>query len=337
MRALESFDRSDPEPSAAAPTATPQATPSETAPANNVPADTPAPPAPDVAPPAPATAPPAVPSEPPSAPTEPPAPSEPVAPPPTALEDNQIIVYYGTPLAGQLGILGTLPPEEAARQVAEHARTYDSLNGDLGAVGALDVIYSLAQGEPTNNGMYIRHLEDEHVARYLQIAEEHDLQLFLDLQIGRARILDEVRNIERFLRNPRVHVAIDPEYAVGPDGVPIATPGRISGDEINEVQTYLREFVAQHNLPGKILVVHQYMDDTIVDPDRVQAMQAVDFVLNMDAFGEVKEKIKKYSHFSAQPHSKHDAFNVFFVHDQYVLSEEEITRLSPMPRIVFYQ
>jgi hypothetical protein len=257
--------------------------------------------------------------------------------PPPVLRDNQIIVYYGTPLAEGLGVLGTLRPEDAALQVAERARVYDSLNGDLGAVGALDVIYSLAQAEPTSNGLYIRHLEDHYVERYLRIAEEHNLQVFLDLQIGRAQILDEVRNIERFLLNPRVHVAIDPEYAVGPEGVPIATPGRISGDDINTVQAYLRELVTRHGLPGKILVVHQYMDDTVVDAERVEAVNDVDFVLNMDGLGDVNEKKEKYQHFSSKPHSKHDAFNVFLIHDHYVMGEEEIVDLTPMPRIVFYQ
>ena len=253
------------------------------------------------------------------------------------LDANQIIVYYGTPLAEGLGILGALPPEVAAQQVAERARTYDELNGETGAIGALDVIYSLAQAEPTPNGKYIRHLTPQDVEPYLQLAEEYDLQIFLDLQIGRAQILEEVRGIERYLLNPRVHVAIDPEYAVGPDGVPIETPGRITGDEINQVQTYLRELVARYNLPAKILVVHQYMEETIVDGDRVESMDGVDFVLNMDGLGEVKEKKKKYEHFSSKPYSKNDAFNIFMVHDEYVLSENEILQLSPIPKIVFYQ
>jgi hypothetical protein len=261
----------------------------------------------------------------------------PQEPSPPVLRDNQIIVYYGTPLADGLGILGTMPPAEAAAEVAERARLYDSLNGDIGAIGALDVIYSLAQAEPTSNGMYIRHLEDHYVDEYLRVAEEHDLQVFLDLQIGRRQILEEVRGIEKFLLNPRVHVAIDPEYAVGPEGVPIATPGRITGDQINDVQAYLRELVATHGLPGKVLVLHQYMEDTVIDAERVETVPEVDFVLNMDGLGDVGDKKEKYEHFSSKPHSKNDAFNIFLLHDHRVLSEDEILGLSPVPRIVFYQ
>jgi hypothetical protein len=246
-------------------------------------------------------------------------------------------VYYGTPLASALGVLGTLEPEGAAVAVADRARTYDALNGDLGAVGALDVIYSIAQGEPTANGKYVRYLEDDYVRRYIALAEQHDLQIFLDLQIGRGDTLAEVQHIEPFLLHPRVHVAVDPEYAVGPEGVPIATPGSISGEQINAVQDYLRTLIEAHNLPPKMFVVHQYIDSTIVGGDRVKASADVDFVINMDAYGDVKEKLKKYAFFSAKPYSQHDAFNVFLVHDHRVMSETEILNLSPLPRVIFYQ
>ena len=248
-------------------------------------------------------------------------------------------MYYGTPLASGLGVLGTLSPPDAAAAVKARAAIFDAINGEhLGAVPALDVIYSLAQAEPTKNGMYIRHLPDSYVEEYVRLADEHDLQIVLDLQIGRARVIDEVKRIERFLRNPRVHVAIDPEYAVGPDGVPIKTPGRISGDEINEVQAYLRGLVDEHGLPPKVLVVHQYMDPTIVAPERVERVESIDYVVNMDAFGDVKAKKKKYRHFSDKPpETKLDGFNIFLKQDHAVLTEEEILQLSPVPHVIFYQ
>jgi hypothetical protein len=267
-----------------------------------------------------------------------PQPSPTPAPPPSILRDNQLIVYYGTPLSSQLGILGALSPEDAAASVAAHARTYDELNGDaLGAAGALDIIYAMAQAEPTENGLYIRKLPDEEIRRYIALAEQHDLQVMLDLQIGRASILDEVRAIEPFLLNPRVHVAIDPEYAVGPYGVPIETPGQISGDEINAVQDYLRSLVEVHGLPPKVLVIHQYMDATVVDGDRVLPSEDVDLVVNMDAFGDTVEKQRKYEFFAAKSYSRNDGFNVFLEHDHNVMSELDILRLSPVPRVIFYQ
>lgn len=259
------------------------------------------------------------------------------APPAGVLDENQVIVYYGTPAAAGLGVLGTYSPEQAALQVKEHAALYDSLNGDRRAIGAFDLIYSLAQADATGNGMYIRDLPDRVVEEYIAVAERYDLQLILDLQIGRANIPSEVRRIERFLLNPRVHVAVDPEYAVGPNGVPIATPGRITGAEINEVQDYLSDLVARNNLPPKMFIMHQFMDGTFVDGEVTRDVPNVDLVLNMDAYGDVAGKVKKYQRYADRAYAEHDAFNIFLKQDERSISAEEILRLVPEPHMVFYQ
>jgi hypothetical protein len=289
-------------------------------------------------PPAPVGEPPAA-ELPQPAPSAEPAPAESAPEPPkSVLADNQVIVYYGTPLASGLGVLGYYDrPEQAADAVAERARRYDELNGDRGAVGALDLIYSLVQAEPTENGLYLSDLPDDVVGRYVEVTRERNMPLFLDVQIGRANVIDEVRRLEGYLLNPNVHIAIDPEYAVGPWGVPLQTPGRISGEQINDIQQYLRDLVTQHGLPPKMMVVHQYMEDTVVDSQRIETYDGVDFVLNMDGLGDAAEKQRKYEFFSAQHHSKNEAFNIFLQHDDRVMSEEEILGLSPAPQLVFYQ
>lgn len=266
----------------------------------------------------------------------PPAPT-PAPRPESVLANNQLIVFYGTPLASGLGILGMYSPDEAAQRVVDQAAAYDALNGDRGAKPTLDLIYALAMDEPTPNGLYIRYLNDETVQQYIEVAERYDLQLMLDLQIGRGNIAEEVRKIERFLINPRVHVAIDPEYAVGPEGAPILTPGQMSGHEINEVQRYLAELGARYNLPAKVLVVHQFMEETIVEGEVTEQIDGVELVLNMDAFGALHEKERKYRYFASLPHAKRKSYNIFLKQDERTLTEAEVLELSPQPDAVFYQ
>jgi hypothetical protein len=268
---------------------------------------------------------------------ESPVPSPSPAPPPASLARDQMVVFYGTPLAPGLGILGRFEPGDAARRVRDQAGIFDAKNGDRGAVGALDLIYSIVQREPTRNGLYLSYLPEHHVHRYLDAARAHGVSLILDLQIGRGNIPEEVRKIERYLLEPDVHVAVDPEYAVGPHGVPIATPGRVTAGEINDVQRYLAKLAADHNLPPKILFLHQYIDGTVVDGERVDQVDGVDLVLNMDAFGEISAKQRKYAHFAAKPHARKDGFNVFLEHDERVLTEDEILDLQPLPDVIFYQ
>lgn len=263
--------------------------------------------------------------------------AEPEPTPESILDDDQLIVFYGTPLASGLGILGMFPAEEAARRVQDHAAYYDSLNGERGARGALDLIYALVQAEQTPDGLYLRYLPDSTVREYILVAEKYDLELILDLQIGRGNLLEEVRKIERFLLHPRVHVAIDPEYAVGPTGIPIYTPGTITGNDMNAIQDYLRDLVVKHSLPPKLLVIHQYMDSTVLDWHETRLVPEVNLVLNMDAFGNAEDKRKKYNLFAVRPYAEYRGFNIFLKQDNPVMTEQETLDLSPQPDVIFYQ
>lgn len=270
-------------------------------------------------------------------PTEVPPPPTPAPPPPSLFEGNTLVAFYGTPLAPGLGVLGLFPPEETVNRLKGQAAVYNDLNGDKGVVPALDLIYAVVQDTPTSNGLYLSYLSDDRVNEYIALAEQHDLQVILDLQIGRSTVANEVQKIERFLLHPRVHVAVDPEYAVGPNGYPIATPGVISGHDINAAQLYLNELVERNNLPPKMLVIHQFMDHTIIEGEATVEFPKIDLVLNMDAFGAKPEKEKKYRHFASRPYAEKRSFNIFLKQDQPISNEQEVLQLEPMPDMVIYQ
>jgi hypothetical protein len=253
------------------------------------------------------------------------------------LRDNQMVVFYGTPLAAGLGILGMFSAEEAADRVHQQAALYDEMNGERGVLPAFDLIYAIAADEPTSNGLYLRYLDPNVVDRYVRVAEERGIHLILDLQIGRGNVTEEVRKIEQWLVHPNVHVAIDPEYAVGPHGAPILTPGQISGHDINEVQDYVSSLVDAHDLPPKMVIIHQFMAATIVEGEATRHDDNVDLVLNMDAFGPTDEKRKQYHFFAAMPYAEHKSFNIFLKQDDRVLSEQEVLDLTPSPDVIFYQ
>ena len=268
-----------------------------------------------------------------------PKPTPPPKPPrgPSLFENAQIVAFYGSPISAQLGVLGRYYGDDLVRWLKGEAGIYDHLNGNRGVVPALDLIYAQVQAEPTANGLYLRYLDDSVVQSYIQLAEQNDLQVILDLQIGRGDLLTEVQKIQRFLENPRVHVAIDPEYAVGPNGIPIQTPGVITGEQINDVQQYLSNLGKYMNIPPKVLVIHQYMDGTIVDGAAVKRFDDVDLVLNMDAFGSPQDKLKKYQRYANEPYAEHRSYNVFLQHDSPVLSEQDVMNLNPQPDMVEYQ
>jgi hypothetical protein len=88
---------------------------------------------------------------------------------PSMFDENQLVVYYGTPLAPGLGVLGMHPPQEMAQRLKEHTRLYDDLNGDRKAVGTMDLIYGVVQAEPTANNLYLSYLSDEKVNEYIRL------------------------------------------------------------------------------------------------------------------------------------------------------------------------
>ena len=261
----------------------------------------------------------------------------PPAPPPSVLERNQLVVFYGSPISAGLGILGVFPPEEAATRVRDEASIYDGLNGDRGAKPAIDLIFEGATAEPTPDGLFLSYVGDEAVQTYLRLADQYDLQLILDLQIGRSTAMAELHKLDPYLANPRVHVAVDPEYAVGADGWPILTPGHITGDEINAMQDYLASVVQKHHLPPKMLVIHQWNDDTVLGGDVVQPNPAVSLVMNMDAFGDGTDKQAKYEAYASLPWAEHRSFNIFLHYDDPVFSEAQALALQPSPDVIFYQ
>ena len=92
----------------------------------------------------------------------------------------------------------------------------------------------------------------------------------LDIQPGRSRFSEEVKHLERWLRKPFVSVALDPEWNMGPNGVPGQGIGSVSAKMINRVTRYLTRLVREHDLPQKLVVVHQFTDSMIRNKEDLQ-------------------------------------------------------------------
>ncbi len=258
--------------------------------------------------------------------------------PPSVLSNNELVVFYGSPRSTQMGVLGTMPPDQMSQALDSETRLVDQLNGDSrGAVGAMDIITGMVSSDPGPDGIYVRYLDDATIRAYIAQAAQANQQVILDMQLGRGNVLDEVKKLEPYLLDPRVHVAIDPEYAVGPNGVPIQDAGHISGDDINQAQDYLDGLVKEHHLPPKILVVHQYLPDTIVDGDAVKTLPGVDVIFNFDGIGAVPDKVAHYQSFAQEPYAHKHGYTVFLRHDPVLSSEQDLLAMSPQPDLLMYQ
>ena len=246
---------------------------------------------------------------------------------------NQIVSYYGNPYAEQLGILGQHDPEDLASMLKERARDLDALNGFRGVQPAFHIVYETAQPDPRENGLYLQYVDDETMQQYFDIACRDGFFVFLDLQIGRSDVETEIRKIFPYLHGSNVHVAIDPEFTMGPGEVPGQVIGHVDAAQINVAQQVLDDFAVENGLPSKILIVHQFDEAMITDPENIASFPHVQVVVDMDGFGPKETKIRKFGTFSTQ--AQHSGLKIFYKQDDPVMTDEEIQRLNP--DVVIYQ
>ena len=250
----------------------------------------------------------------------------------------QIVSFYGYPGVRIMGALGHGTPAEVAARVAEWAERYDRLNGARGAVPAYHLIVGVAQHRETPDGSWLLRMSDEGIAAYVEAAREHGLLLFLDTQIGWSDPLTEVRLLEPFLREPFVHVALDPEFATGHRGVrPGLVIGSVTAAQVNDVQRYLAGIVREHGLPPKILMVHQFTSWMILDRGAIEDHADVDLAIDMDGYGLASLKLHGYERWALAAPSERPALKLFFDYDTPVMTPEEVQAIERPPDIVIYQ
>ncbi len=250
----------------------------------------------------------------------------------------QVVAFYGHPGVPAMGVLGHGTPAEVAEQVAVWAERYDRLNGPRGAIGAYHLITGVAQANPTSDGLWLYRLSHDRVAEYVEAAREHGMLLFLDTQIGWSDPVAEVRLLESFLREPFVHIALDPEFATRPLGVrPGLAIGGITGGQVNDVLHYLSALVEEEGLPTKILMVHQFTGRMLHDRDAITRHSGVELSIDMDGIGSPRAKLNGYERFALSEPSQRPAFKLFFDQDRPVMTPEEVQALDRVPDMIIYQ
>ncbi|WP_414172529.1 hypothetical protein [Clavibacter tessellarius] len=87
----------------------------------------------------------------------------------------------------------------------------------------------------------------------------------IDLQPGRTDFLTQAKRYESVLAQPGVGLALDPEWRLGPDQVPLKQIGSVSAAEVDATTDWLAGLVRDRGLPQKMLVLHQFRLSMITD------------------------------------------------------------------------
>jgi hypothetical protein len=164
----------------------------------------------------------------------------------------------------------------------------------------------------------------------------------LNIQPGQSDFMSEVRHFERYLREPDVGVALDPEWAMKPKQKPGVYWGQASGATINEVAAYLSGIVKEHDLPEKVLVFHQVNTWVLKDEADLRAFPGIAAIKSVDGLGPKGAKTTTYNYLiKTMPSTVHAGFKLFFeedaAHGARLMTPDEVMKLVPTPEYVMYE
>ncbi len=254
----------------------------------------------------------------------------------TLLPGHLIVAYYG--IVGTSNVLGrTRNPEVDAEGVEREARTYAHFG--LPVQPAFELVTTIASPSPGTDGTYSSPIDPVLLQRYLKTAHRHKLLLILDFQPGRGEFLPQVRRYARFLPDPAVGVALDPEWKLTAGQVPDQVIGASSAASINAVSDYLSGLVTRDRLPQKLFVVHQFRPAELPDRQDIRFRRGLATVLQVDGLGTVATKLAAYHQVQSGARSFHPGFKIFLrrVDDPVLMNPRRIMALRPHPEYISYQ
>jgi hypothetical protein len=256
----------------------------------------------------------------------------------TIFPQHRLVGFVGHPGSAALGRLGIGDLDDRAREIRRVARDYAAGRSVL---PVLELVATIVRDEPGADGLYRTRTSDRVIAAHLAAARRVGGILLLDLQPGRAEITDEVRAYARWLAEPDVGVAFDPEWAMGPGQVPMRVFGHTTGAQVNEVAAYLAGLVRAKQLPEKVLVVHQLSPSILRGEKEVRAHPGVVLVKSVDGIGSRAMKESTYAKLTAgMPKAVHAGFKLFYSEDRRfgpLMTPAQVLALRPQPEYVLYE
>lgn len=256
----------------------------------------------------------------------------------TVFPEYRLVGYSGYPGAAALGRLGTGDIDERMVEIEEVGADY--VRGRK-LMPVMELIAVTVHTEPGAEGLYRARVKDEVVESWLATARKHKAMLLLNIQPGRATFIEEVRHLEKWLVNPDVGLALDPEWSVGPDEVPGKVYGHTTGWDLNEVAGYVSDLVAEHKLPEKVVLYHQLHADIVSEEDKLVPHEGVALVKSIDGIGSAAAKVNTWNKIvSTTPEHVNLGFKLFYDEDARhgpLMTADQVMELKPEPVYVLYE
>lgn len=251
---------------------------------------------------------------------------------------RRMVALYGHPGTPGLGVLGEQGPQESVARAKDLAALYGPFS-DVPVVPAFEIIATTASAEPGVDGDYSRESTVEDLRPYVEAAVENDVYVVLDLQPGHQDFLGQAQQYEELLRLPNVGLALDPEWRLAPGQVHMAQIGSVDAAEINATTAWLADLTARHDLPQKVVLLHQFADPMITNRHLVDTSHPeIALVLHADGHGTPELKMGTWERLQeGLPPGIRMAWKNFYDEDTPTFTPEQTFAIEPRPWFVSYQ
>jgi hypothetical protein len=251
---------------------------------------------------------------------------------------RRLVALYGHPGAASLGVLGEQGVAAAVARAYRVARRYRKLSR-VPVVPSFELIATVAQRSAGADGNYSGESSVRTLLPWVKAAGRNGMLVLLDLQPGRADLLDQAIRYRRLLRMPQVGLAVDPEWKLGPRQKPLQQIGSIGAAEINRTSAWLARLTREEHLPQKLFVVHQFRLSMIGHEERLRTDHPeLALLVHMDGQGGAAQKLATWrSVTAARPDRTWLGWKNFYDEDHPMFSPEQTMARRPTPVMISYQ
>lgn len=247
--------------------------------------------------------------------------------------------WCGSPAGTTLGQLGIGSFDaEVAKMIAEAPRWA----ADRQVLPVLELIATIVHPVPGPDGMYRSRVDEATLDQWSAKAKASNALLLINIQPGLAEFIDEAKYYEKWLREPHVGLALDPEWKIDQGQTPGRQFGHTTGADVDKVSAYLARLCRSESLPQKALVIHVLRRYIFEDEALLQDRPEVAVVKSVDGIGVPKNKRKAYDIVMADtPSFIHPGFKLFFSEDMQaggpMMTPTQVLGLHPTPDYVLFE
>jgi hypothetical protein len=258
------------------------------------------------------------------------------------LPHKRIIAYYGNPLSKKMGALGEFPKDEMIKRLKTEVLKWEQADPSIPVQPALHLIAVVAQGAPGKTGKYRMIMPDAVVNQVYGWAKESGALLFIDIQTGHDDIRSILPQFEWILKNPDVHLGMDPEFnLISSKAKPGKKIGTYDASDINFASNYLKDLVLKYKIPPKVFTIHRFTRNGVTNTDKVVLRREVQLVMHMDGWGAPWLKRDSYKDYIVTEPVQFTGFKLFYHNDtkkgDALMSPQDVLRLNPKPVYIQYQ